>query len=189
MIPSFINLVLAELLFQINLVFVSMLNDENMVAGIGLANAIIYCFPLSLTYGVSSVLETLVSQAYGSGEYYLCGLYLNRQIFVLTILFIPIAYIVTNSGSLLVSIFAQNEMASFFCQEYMCALLPGMYIYCIQLSYCFFFTAMEKSYIPMLIQIIFLPLHALLCYIFVFQLNLGFHGTTIAFNLTNFIID
>lgn len=78
MIPSFINLVLAELLFQINLVFVSMLNDENMVAGIGLANAIIYCFPLSLTYGVSSVLETLVSQAYGSGEYYLCGLYLNR---------------------------------------------------------------------------------------------------------------
>lgn len=39
----------------------------------------------------------------------------------------------------------------------------------------------------MLIQIIFLPLHALWCYIFVFQLNLGFHGTTIAFNLTNFL--
>ena len=61
MIPSFVNLVLAELLFQINIIFVSKLNDESMLAGIGLANAIIYCFPLSLTYGISSVLETLVS--------------------------------------------------------------------------------------------------------------------------------
>ena len=61
MIPSFINLVLAELLFQINIIYVGKLSDNNMLAGIGLAKAIIYCFPLSLTYGISSILETMVS--------------------------------------------------------------------------------------------------------------------------------
>lgn len=76
-----------------------------MLAGIGLANAIIYCFPLSLTYGISSILETMVSQAYGSGEYYLCGMYLNRQILMISIIFVPMSMILIRSDYLLTSVF------------------------------------------------------------------------------------
>ena len=67
MLPSLINLLLAEMVTQINIIYVGKLNDENKLAGIGLATALIYCLPVSLTFGIASVLETMVSQAYGSG--------------------------------------------------------------------------------------------------------------------------
>ncbi len=41
-----------------------------------------------VTVGINNALSTLVSQAYGSKQYELCGLYLNRCRFILTILFI-----------------------------------------------------------------------------------------------------
>ena len=73
MIPSLINLLLAEMVSQINVVFVGKLNNESALAGIGLATALIYCLPVSLTFGMASVLETMVSQAYGSKQYNICG--------------------------------------------------------------------------------------------------------------------
>ena len=61
MLPSLINLMLYELVFMINMVFVGKFNDERLLAGIGLANSLIVCFPITVTIGVSSVLETFVS--------------------------------------------------------------------------------------------------------------------------------
>jgi Na+-driven multidrug efflux pump len=66
MVPSVINLVLSEMVSQINVVHVGKLNDVSALAGIGLATSLIQCLPISLTYGIASVLETMVSQAYGS---------------------------------------------------------------------------------------------------------------------------
>lgn len=65
MLPSLVNLALAELVLQINLIYVGKLNDVEMLAGVGLASTLICAIPLSLTLGISGVLETLVSQAYG----------------------------------------------------------------------------------------------------------------------------
>ena len=59
------SMVIAELILHINVMFVGRLNDDEKLAGIGLANSIICSVPLALTYGLSGVLETLVSQAYG----------------------------------------------------------------------------------------------------------------------------
>jgi multidrug resistance protein, MATE family len=97
------NLVLAELILQINTIFVGRLNDEGMMAGIGLANSLIQTIPLSLTYGISGVLETLVSQAHGNKQYHLCGVYLNKQIFIISVLYVPISLLLWNSKSILVS--------------------------------------------------------------------------------------
>ena len=63
--PSVMSMVIAELILHINVMFVGRLNDKEKLAGIGLANSIICSVPLALTYGLSGVLETLVSQAYG----------------------------------------------------------------------------------------------------------------------------
>jgi Na+-driven multidrug efflux pump len=40
-----------------------------MLAGMGLANTLINCTTISITYGLSGVLETFVSQSFGSKQY------------------------------------------------------------------------------------------------------------------------
>jgi MATE family multidrug resistance protein len=76
-----------------------------MLGGIGLANSLFNSIPFAITLGISGVLETLVSQAYGSKEYHLCGTYLNKQIFIVTVLFIPIGLLLFNSKFILVNLF------------------------------------------------------------------------------------
>jgi Na+-driven multidrug efflux pump len=49
-----------------------------MLGGLGLANALVNSLVLATTFGLSGVLETMVSQAYGSNQLYLCGTYLNK---------------------------------------------------------------------------------------------------------------
>ena len=60
--------------------------------------------------------------------------------------------------------------------------LPGIYLDCILQSISIFFTAMEKSYIPMLIQMVFIPMHPFWCHQLVSKY--GFEGTAMAYNLT-----
>jgi hypothetical protein len=62
--------------------------------------------------------------------------------------------------------------------------LPGIYMDCILQSISIFFTAMEKSYIPMMIQIVFIPLHFLWCEILVNRYGFGYEGTPMAYNVT-----
>ena len=131
MIPSLINLLLAEMVSQINIVFVGKLNNESALAGIGLATALIYCLPVSLTFGMASVLETMVSQAYGSMQYNICGQYLNKQIIVVTCLFIPVGSMLYYSEHFLVKFLGQDENSSKYCQEYLRVALPGIYLDCI----------------------------------------------------------
>ena len=111
--------------------FVGKLNDESALAGIGLATALIYCLPVSLTFGMASVLETMVSQAYGSKQYNICGQYLNKQILVVTCLFIPVGSLLYYSEYFLVNFLAQDATSSKYCQEYLRVALPGIYLDCI----------------------------------------------------------
>jgi Na+-driven multidrug efflux pump len=78
MIPSIINLVLSDFISAINLVFAGRLGDERLLVGIGMANTLIACFPMMITMGISSSIETLVSQAYGQNQFKMCGTYLNK---------------------------------------------------------------------------------------------------------------
>jgi len=96
MAPSVLTLIMSEMMWQINIIYVGKLGDELKLGGIGLANSLFCSIPLAVTYGISGVLETLVSQAYGNKQYYLCGIYLNKQIFIVTILFIPIGFVLYN---------------------------------------------------------------------------------------------
>jgi Na+-driven multidrug efflux pump len=51
-------------------------------------------------------------------------------------------------------------------------------------SVCLYFTAMEKSYVPMQAQLLVLPLHVLNCEIFVNRLGFGFIGVAYATDCT-----
>ncbi len=68
---------------NVNLIFIGHLNNKNMMAGVGMGNMVQNVLGLSIVMGFGGALDTLVSQAYGSGNLQLCGKYLNRGRFVI----------------------------------------------------------------------------------------------------------
>ena len=61
MLPSLLNVFLQEIILQINIIYAGKFNNEKMLDGIGLANTLISCSTMSITVGLSGVLETFVS--------------------------------------------------------------------------------------------------------------------------------
>ena len=125
----------------------------------GLANTLINCTTISITYGLSGVLETFVSQSFGSKQYQLCGVHLNRQIFLITCLFVPLGFILFFSEYIMSNFLGQSIGPSHHCQVYMRVGIIGLYLECIVNSLAFFFTALQRSFVPMFIQLISLPVH------------------------------
>ena len=62
----------------------------------------------------------------------------------------------------------------------------GIYMDCLFESVALYFTAMEKSYIPMIIQGSILPVHLLCCELYVNTFGFGYLGVAHASNTTNF---
>jgi len=59
-VPSFFTLLLAECIYQINVVMVSSLNNDVKIAAVGLAISLINTMPFAVIIGIATVLETLV---------------------------------------------------------------------------------------------------------------------------------
>jgi Na+-driven multidrug efflux pump len=58
-----------------------------------MGNMIINMSAFSILFGMNGALDTLVAQAYGVGDLYMCGVYLNRGRFILLCAFIPLVMI------------------------------------------------------------------------------------------------
>lgn len=88
----------------VNVSFAGHLGSEAAMAGVGMANMFqnILCF--SVIYGFNSSLNTLVSQSFGMKDYKMCGVFLNRARFVMTLIFIPLLIILLNTESIFVSV-------------------------------------------------------------------------------------
>lgn len=60
-----------------NISLIGHLGTEGDVAGAGMAGMLMNIMANSLMQGISSALSTFVSQAYGTKEYKMCGVYCN----------------------------------------------------------------------------------------------------------------
>lgn len=85
---------------------------------------------------------------------------------LITTIFVPIVIVFCNSKAIMVELLGQNGVAAEECQRYLTMILPALYIDSIFDSFEIFLTAMEKSYLPMVIQIVSIPLHVFWCYLF-----------------------
>ena len=72
-IPSILGLVFQMLVEVVNLVFVGHLNDPVALGGVGLGNLLINVICFTIGMGLNGALDTLVSQAHGDRQSYLCG--------------------------------------------------------------------------------------------------------------------
>lgn len=61
-----------------------------MIAGVGLGSVFANFSGWALVIGMNSALDTLVSQSAGAGKLEMCGVYLNRGRFIMTLFFLPV---------------------------------------------------------------------------------------------------
>lgn len=119
-IPASLGMFFSMTQLSVNLLFLGHLKTEQegaIIAGVGLATMLDHMLILAPTLGLNSALETLVSQAYGYGNLELCGVYLNRSRFILTIYMLLMVIVLLQTEKILIGL-NQNPEAAKIAQEY-----------------------------------------------------------------------
>jgi MATE family multidrug resistance protein len=173
----------------VNLSFLGHLHDNARIAGVGLGSVCANFTGWAIVIGMNSALDTLVSQSAGAGKLELCGVYLNRGRFIMTIFFLPVLVFAFYLEEGLVFL-GQNPRVAAYTQQYMLAYLPGLYIMGLQNCQQKFLNNLKKAKVPMISQAIAAVLHVFWTYFLVSpdQLNLGIRGTGIAMVMANLTV-
>jgi len=137
--------------------------------------------------GVNCAQETLVSQAYGQGELKISGVYLNRGFFVMTLVYIPLAVLLSFSYELLISCGQDHAVAS-YATDYIYPMIPAMYFLGLFDLARRFLTCLQFSQAPMVAQVIASAVHILLCVFWVNPYDKGVSGLGIATLATYFLM-
>ena len=125
-IPAMVSMFLAIFMEVLNNSFVGHLGREEILAGVGMANMHMNIFLLSLIWGMNSTLNTLLTHAKGFGDLKQCGVYLNRSRIIMTCLFVPISIFILQTETVF-NWMGFDPSASHHSQDYLVAILPGIY--------------------------------------------------------------
>ncbi len=122
-IGSFLNLGQMTM----NLIFIGHLNDPVKLAAVGVGTMIINMAGVAPQLGLNSGLETLVSQARGSNNLTLCGLYLQRGRAILMIAFLPMLVVFLLSKRVLMGLGQDPEVVS-QAYDYILIMTPSIFV-------------------------------------------------------------
>lgn len=111
-LPSIAAVAIFEIQVLINIYYVSHLGDKSYISAVGLGNMILNSMILSSLQGINSNIETLVSQAYGTGNLEICGIYLNRAIVMMTCTFLVTIIIIFKSEDILIMLYQPKNIAA-----------------------------------------------------------------------------
>ena len=111
-LPSIICLFESLLVETANQIFVGQLGVPALTAAIGLGNMVLNTFCVSVAIGFNGALDTLVSQAFGNGQYRMCGVYMNRARVINVAFFVPICIVLFLTEEILLAFGQDSETAS-----------------------------------------------------------------------------
>ncbi|KAF3948309.1 hypothetical protein CMV_025678 [Castanea mollissima] len=107
---------------MISVMFVGHLG-ELALSGASMATSFATVTGFSLLMGMASALDTLCGQSYGAKQYHMMGIQMQRAMFVLFLVSIPLAIIWVNTRSLLI-LFGQEHDIATAAGEYACFMVP-----------------------------------------------------------------
>ncbi|EOY21171.1 hypothetical protein QUC31_007216 [Theobroma cacao] len=170
---------------MISLMFVGHLG-ELALSGASMATSFAAVTGFSLLLGMATALDTLCGQSYGAKQYPMLGIHMQRAMFILVIVSIPLAIIWVNTRPILV-LLGQDHDISKKAGEYACLMVPSLFAY--GLLQCLVkFLQTQNIFFPMMIcSGITTLLHILVCWIMVFKSGLGFGGAALANSISNWI--
>ncbi|KAL3689232.1 hypothetical protein R1sor_015541 [Riccia sorocarpa] len=141
---------------------------------------------LNVMIGLGSGLETLCGQAYGAKEYRLTGIFLQRAIFLLTLIGIPISFVWWRMGPILVFI-GQDPAIAEGAEEYIRLLIPTLFGYALLQPLVKFLQTQSAVKAMVVLSAITLAIHVPLCYLVIYTLGFGFRGAAIVTGISQWI--
>lgn len=142
---------------------------------------------LAIYEGLTTSLDTLCAQAYGAGRPDLVGLHVNRMMFLLLLITIPIGAVWTFSPQILALVVPEQDLAQ-MAGNFLRVLLVGAPGYAVFEAGKRFVQAQGDFHGPLVVMLIGLPLNILLNWLFVFKLHWGFTGAALALSVTRDIL-
>ncbi|KAJ9163291.1 hypothetical protein P3X46_022972 [Hevea brasiliensis] len=137
----------------------------------------------SLTFGMSSALETLCGQAYGAKQYRQFGIQIYTAIFSLNVVCIPLSILWICMGKILVFI-GQDPLISQEAAKFTTCLIPALFGYATLQAVVRYFQ-MQSLIFPLIISSLFtLCFHILVCWILVFSSGLGNLGAAFSIGIS-----
>lgn len=135
---------------------------------------------------MASALDTLCGQSHGAKQYEMLGIHMQRAMFVIMVLSIPLAIIWANTGSILV-LLGQDPQISEQAGQFATFMIPGLFAYGILQCLVRFLQTQSIVFPMMLIQVITTLVHILVCWILVYQTSLGIRGAALANSISYWI--
>lgn len=77
---------------MINAILLGHLPEKIYLASLGLGSLTTSIVLLSITVSFNGALDTLIPQAHGQNDTRMCGIYLNRQLLLISCIFIPLTF-------------------------------------------------------------------------------------------------
>ncbi|TYI53220.1 hypothetical protein E1A91_D12G303800v1 [Gossypium mustelinum] len=149
------------------------------LASASLATSFAAVLAFNLLMGMSTALETLCGQSYGAKQYHMLGTHTQRAMLILSLITIPLAIILANTGSILSAV-GQDPEISRAAGVYACYMIPTLFAYAI-LQCLLRFLRTQNNIFPMVLSSgITTLIHVFICWILVFKLSFGNKGAALA---------
>ncbi|KAG5013332.1 hypothetical protein AAZX31_09G162000 [Glycine max] len=162
----------------ISVMFVGHLGELSL-SGASMATSFASVTGFSLLVGMASSLDTFCGQSYGAKQYHMLGIHLQRAMFTLMIVSIPLAIIWANTRSILTFLGQDPEIAA-EAGSYARFMLPSLFAYGLLLCLNRFLQTQNIVFPMMCSSAITTLLHVLICWILVFKSGLGNRGAAVA---------
>ncbi|KAF5182774.1 Detoxification-like protein [Thalictrum thalictroides] len=162
----------------ISVMFVGHLGELSL-SGASMATSFATVTGFSLLMGMGSALDTLCGQSYGAKQYHMLGIHMQRAMFILTLISIPLAFIWAYTGPIL-KLVGQDPDISAEAGLYARYMIPSLFAYGLLQCHVRFLQT-QNIVFPMVISSgITTLLHILVCWVLVFKIGLGNRGAALA---------
>ncbi|KAE8652470.1 hypothetical protein Csa_013463 [Cucumis sativus] len=183
--PLILVSLLQYCLQMISIMFVGHLG-ELPLSGASMAVSFTSVTGFTVLLGMASALDTFCGQSYGAKQYHMLGIHLQRAMFVLSLVSIPLAVIWANTGEIL-KLLGQDAQISAEAGKYAKCLIPCLFAHgLVQCLYRFLQT--QNVVFPMMMSSGISALsHITLCWLMVFKVGLGTRGAAVANSISYWI--
>ncbi|OVA19382.1 Multi antimicrobial extrusion protein [Macleaya cordata] len=167
-------------------IFVGHIGDVQLSA-VAIALSVISNFSFGFLLGMGSALETLCGQAFGAGQIYMLGVYMQRSWIILTvscILLTPIYIFATPVLKLL----GQRDDISELAGQFAIQIIPQMFSLAINFPTQKFLQSQSKVGVLAWIGFIALIFHVFLLWLFIYVFGWGTVGAAVAYDVSGWIV-
>lgn len=174
--------------FGINLISVMFVGHlgELPLSGASMATSFASVTGFSLLQGMASALDTFCGQSYGAKQYRMLGVHMQRAMFILMVVAIPLAVIWANTRSILL-VLGQDPEISIEAGSYAKLMVPCLFAYGLLQCLNRFLQTQNIVFPMMFSSAMTTLLHLPICWFMVYKSGLGSRGAAIANSISYWI--